>query len=216
MTLKETAAGVFAEECAKRAPSNMSGDAAALCAALALSLGGGAEQPKLTTMKFGGAQPDDGESAPRERCSELSARFFELADADAEAERAVMLAIRKPAMLPGEREEKAKRVLEAQCAAGNVTLNLMRAAGEAAEIMMSRAGSESDLARAGASAGLALCAGAIRALEAEAYARAARITDTTRSQSIARSAEVLCEKYAPAAEETQRKLSDEMRAAVSG
>lgn len=216
MSIKETAAGIFTEGCAKRAPSNLCGDAAALCAALALSLGGGAEQPRLTTLKFGGMQPDDGERAPRDRCAELSARLFELADADAEAEEAVLRAIRKPAMMPGEKEEKAKNVLEAQCAACNVTLNLMRAAGEAAEIMTARSGSESDLSLTGICAGLALCAGAIRALEAEACARAAKITDVTRAQSMARSAEVLAEKYALTAENAQKKLISDTRAHIMG
>ena len=214
MAIRETAAGIFAEECAKRAPSVFCGDAAALCAALALSLGGGAEQPRLTTLKFGGMQPDDGAPVPRDRCARLSARLFALADAAAEADETVLRAIRKPAMLPGEREEKAKNVLEAQCAACGVTINLMRAACEAAEIMLSRSDDDSDLARAGISAGLALCSGAIRALESECCARAAMIADKTRSQGIVRSVQALSEKYALAAEDAQKKLVSDMRTHV--
>lgn len=215
MSIKDVSAATLAESFAKRAPCDISGDAAAVCAALAVGVGGGASQPKLTTIKFGSPK-NDAEPAPRDRCAELAARLFELADADAEAEGKLRLAYRKPAMLPGESEEKAKAVLDAQREACNVTLNIMRAAGEAAEIIIERARDDSDLVRSGAAAGLALCAGAIWALEAEACSRAAKMEDPMRAQSVVRCAEELCEKYAAAAQKTQEELTASLRRAVRG
>ena len=190
MPIRETAARVIAQECSGRAPSELSGDAAAVCAALALALGGGAFQPRLKTLVF--SKGGGGVPASRGVCESVTDRLFVLADADAAAEAEVRLAVRKPAMLAGEAEKKVRALDEVLNRACGVSIELLRAVCEAHDIISARAGEDSDLVRAGAASGIALSAGAMRAVLAEIYARCARLSEAGRAERFIKEAGEAC------------------------
>ncbi|MDO4566302.1 MAG: cyclodeaminase/cyclohydrolase family protein [Oscillospiraceae bacterium] len=185
------------EELGRRGPSALCGDAAALAVSLALYLAGEGGRPKLTVLKFGEAA-DKERDEPEARSGVLAARLAELAEADREAEDNIRAALRKPPLAPAGAEKRNEALEEAYWAAGSVTLNLMRSVSEAAALISKAVNTASALERASAASSLALCLGALRALEIEALARASYLGETRRN-SLRRSASLLredCERSA--------------------
>lgn len=193
----------LSESLAKNVPSPLCGNAVGAVSALALSLGGVASALPLVMHE---KKPDAGET-PRKKARELHDRFFSLADSDEKAQKSIVDALHAPGITAEQKRRRHLQYNDVVFDGCNVSLELMRACGEAIALLEEYSHAESDLIRAACAEGLALCAGAVRALAVEVYARAARMDKGARRESLCRSAQILTDMYAVTADGSYTKLA---------
>ena len=163
MKLIDQTVTAFTEQLASPAPVPGGGGASALAAAIGISLGDMVGE--LTVGKKRYADVEEDIRSLMERAQALRLRFLELVDADAEAFAPLAKAYGIPKDDPG-RAQVMENALKVAC---SVPMDIMRACGEAIDIIEEFAAKGSRLAVSDAGCGAILCKAAMQAASLNVY-----------------------------------------------
>lgn len=189
MKLIDSTVAAFTQELASPAPVPGGGGASALAAAIGISLGDMVGE--LTVGKKRYADVEQDVRSLMERSQALRVRFLELVDADAEAFAPLAKAYGIPKDDPN-RAEVMENALKVAC---GVPMDIMRACGEAIDIIEEFAAKGSKLAISDAGCGAILCKAAMQAASLNVFINTKSMKDRDRAEALEKEANDLLARY---------------------
>ena len=189
MLLIDKTVADFTQELASPAPVPGGGGASALAAAIGISLGDMVGE--LTAGKKRYADVEEDIQRLMARAQALRLRFLELVDADAEAFAPLARAYGIPNDAPG----RAAVMEEALRTACSVPMDIMRACGEALDIIEEFAAKGSKIAISDAGCGAILCKAAMQAASLNIFINTKSMKDRACAAALEEEAKALLAKY---------------------
>lgn len=189
MKLIDNTIAAFTQELASPAPVPGGGGASALAAAIGISLGDMVGE--LTVGKNRYADVEQDVRSLMERSQALRIRFLELVDADAEA----FAPLAKAYGIPKEDPNRAEVMENALKVACSVPMDIMRACGEAIDIIEDFAAKGSKLAISDAGCGAILCKAAMQAASLNVFINTKSMKDRACAEALEEEANALLAKY---------------------
>lgn len=189
MKLIDNTVAAFTQELASPAPVPGGGGASALAAAIGISLGDMVGE--LTVGKNRYADVEQDVRSLMERSQALRIRFLELVDADAEA----FAPLAKAYGIPKEDPNRAEVMENALKVACSVPMDIMRACGEAIDIIEDFAAKGSKLAISDAGCGAILCKAAMQAASLNVFINTKSMKDRACAEALEEEANALLAKY---------------------
>ena len=189
MKLIDNTVAAFTQELASPAPVPGGGGASALAAAIGISLGDMVGE--LTVGKKRYADVEQDVRNLMERSQALRIRFLELVDADAEA----FAPLAKAYGIPKEDPNRAEVMENALKVACSVPMDIMRACGEAIDIIEDFAAKGSKLAISDAGCGAILCKAAMQAASLNVFINTKSMKDRACAEALEEEANALLAKY---------------------
>jgi len=189
MKLIDNTVAAFTQELASPAPVPGGGGASALAAAIGISLGDMVGE--LTVGKKRYADVEQDVRSLMERSQALRIRFLELVDADAEA----FAPLAKAYGIPKEDPNRAEVMENALKVACSVPMDIMRACGEAIDIIEDFAAKGSKLAISDAGCGAILCKAAMQAASLNVFINTKSMKDRACAEALEEEANALLAKY---------------------
>ena len=189
MKLIDNTVAAFTQELASPAPVPGGGGASALAAAIGISLGDMVGE--LTVGKKRYADVEQDVRSLMERSQALRIRFLELVDADAEAFAPLAKAYGIPKDDPT-RDEVMENALKVAC---GVPMDIMRACGEALDLIEEFAAKGSKLAISDAGCGAVLCKAAMQAASLNVFINTKSMKDRACAEALEKEANELLDKY---------------------
>ena len=189
MKLIDNTIAAFTQELASPAPVPGGGGASALAAAIGISLGDMVGE--LTVGKKRYADVEQDVRSLMERSQALRIRFLELVDADAEA----FAPLAKAYGIPKEDPNRAEVMENALKVACSVPMDIMRACGEAIDIIEDFAAKGSKLAISDAGCGAILCKAAMQAASLNVFINTGSMKDRVSAAALEEEANALLAKY---------------------
>lgn len=195
----------FTQELASPAPVPGGGGASALAAAIGISLGDMVGE--LTVGKKRYADVEQDVRSLMERSQALRVRFLELVDADAEAFAPLAKAYGIPKDDPT-RTEVMENALKVAC---GVPMDIMRACGEAIDIIEEFAAKGSKLAISDAGCGAILCKAAMQAASLNVFINTKSMKDRDCAEALEKEANDLLTKYTALGDSVFEAVVDKIR-----
>ena len=195
----------FTEELASSAPVPGGGGASALVAAIGISLGDMVGELTVGKKKY--ADVEDDVRALMVRAQDLRVRFLELVDGDAEAFAPLAKAYGIPKDDPT-RAEVMEKALKVAC---SVPMDIMRACGEALEIIREFAQKGSKLAISDAGCGAVLCKAAMQAASLNVFINTKSMKDRDCAEALEQEAKDLLAKYTEMGDAVFGQVMDKIR-----
>ena len=189
MKLIDNTIAAFTQELASPAPVPGGGGASALAAAIGISLGDMVGELTVGKKRYADVE-QDGRSL-MERSQALRIRFLELVDADAEA----FAPLAKAYGIPKEDPNRAEVMENALKVACSVPMDIMRACGEAIDIIEDFAAKGSKLAISDAGCGAILCKAAMQAASLNVFINTKSMKDRACAEALEEEANALLAKY---------------------
>ena len=189
MKLIDNTVAAFTQELASPAPVPGGGGASALAAAIGISLGDMVGELTVGKKRYADVE-QDGRSL-MERSQALRIRFLELVDADAEA----FAPLAKAYGIPKEDPNRAEVMENALKVACSVPMDIMRACGEAIDIIEDFAAKGSKLAISDAGCGAILCKAAMQAASLNVFINTKSMKDRACAEALEEEANALLAKY---------------------
>ena len=205
MKLIDQTVTAFTEQLASPAPVPGGGGASALAAAIGISLGDMVGE--LTVGKKRYADVEEDIRSLMERAQALRLRFLELVDADAEAFAPLAKAYGIPKDDPG-RAQVMENALKVAC---SVPMDIMRACGEAIDIIEEFAAKGSRLAVSDAGCGAILCKAAMQAASLNVYINTKSMKDRACAQALEDEADALLAKYSSLGDSVYNSVVNKLR-----
>ena len=205
MKLIDNTIAAFTQELASPAPVPGGGGASALAAAIGISLGDMVGE--LTVGKKRYADVEQDVRSLMERSQALRVRFLELVDADAEAFAPLAKAYGIPKDDPT-RTEVMENALKVAC---GVPMDIMRACGEAIDIIEEFAAKGSKLAISDAGCGAILCKAAMQAASLNVFINTKSMKDRDCAEALEKEANDLLTKYTALGDSVFEAVVDKIR-----
>ena len=205
MKLIDNTVAAFTQELASPAPVPGGGGASALAAAIGISLGDMVGE--LTVGKKRYADVEQDVRSLMERSQALRVRFLELVDADAEAFAPLAKAYGIPKDDPT-RTEVMENALKVAC---GVPMDIMRACGEAIDIIEEFAAKGSKLAISDAGCGAILCKAAMQAASLNVFINTKSMKDRDCAEALEKEANDLLTKYTALGDSVFEAVVDKIR-----
>lgn len=180
---------VFTEELASPAPVPGGGGASALVGAIGVALGDMVGELTVGKKKYADVEEDV--KAFMVNAQELRRRFLELIDGDAEAFAPLAKAYGIPKDDPT-RDEVMENALKVAC---GVPMDIMRACGEALDLIEEFAAKGSKLAISDAGCGAVLCKAAMQAASLNVFINTKSMKDRACAEALEKEANELLDKY---------------------
>ncbi len=180
---------VFTEELASPAPVPGGGGASALVGAIGVALGDMVGELTVGKKKYADVEEDV--KALMVNAQELRRRFLELIDGDAEAFAPLAKAYGIPKDDPT-RDEVMENALKVAC---GVPMDIMRACGEALDLIEKFAAKGSKLAISDAGCGAVLCKAAMQAASFNVFINTKSMKDRACTEALEKEANELLDKY---------------------
>ena len=180
---------VFTEELASPAPVPGGGGASALVGAIGVALGDMVGELTVGKKKYADVEEDV--KALMVNAQELRRRFLELIDGDAEAFAPLAKAYGIPKDDPT-RDEVMENALKVAC---GVPMDIMRACGEALDLIEEFAAKGSKLAISDAGCGAVLCKAAMQAASLNVFINIKSMKDRACAEALEKEANELLDKY---------------------
>jgi formiminotetrahydrofolate cyclodeaminase len=180
---------VFTEELASPAPVQGGGGASALVGAIGVALGDMVGELTVGKKKYADVEEDV--KALMVNAQELRRRFLELIDGDAEAFAPLAKAYGIPKDDPT-RDEVMENALKVAC---GVPMDIMRACGEALDLIEEFAAKGSKLAISDAGCGAVLCKAAMQAASLNVFINTKSMKDRACAEALEKEANELLDKY---------------------
>ena len=206
LNMTELSLESFTKELASPAPVPGGGGASALVGAVGISLGDMVGELTVGKKKY--ADVEDDIRGLMERAQSLREKLLGLVREDAEAFAPLAKAYRIPKDDPG-RDEIMEDALRTACGA---PMDIMRACGEALDIIEEFAKKGSKLAVSDAGCGAILCTAAMQAASLNIFINTASMKDRAYAKALEREANDLLEKYTAKG----NALFDEVKKKISG
>ena len=205
MKMIEKTVEVFTQELASPAPVPGGGGASALAGAIGVSLGDMVGELTVGKKKY--ADVEEEIRGLMERAQALRVRFLELVDGDAEAFAPLAAAYGIPKDDPT-RDAVMEAALKTACGA---PMDIMRACGEALDIIAEFAQKGSRLAVSDAGCGAVLCRAAMQAASLNVYINTKSMKDRECAAALEAEADALLAKYTAAGEDIFRQVLNGIR-----
>ena len=205
MKIIDSTVTAFTQELASPAPVPGGGGASALAAAIGISLGDMVGE--LTVGKKRYADVEQDVRSLMERSQALRVRFLELVDADAEAFAPLAKAYGIPKDDPT-RTEVMENALKVAC---GVPMDIMRACGEAIDIIEEFAAKGSKLAISDAGCGAILCKAAMQAASLNVFINTKSMKDRDCAEALEKEANDLLTKYTALGDSVFEAVVDKIR-----
>ena len=205
MLLIDKTVADFTQELASPAPVPGGGGASALAAAIGISLGDMVGE--LTAVKKRYADVEEDIQRLMARAQALRLRFLELVDADAEAFAPLARAYGIPKDAPG----RAAVMEEALRTACSVPMDIMRACGEALDIIEEFAAKGSKIAISDAGCGAILCKAAMQAASLNIFINTKSMKDRACAAALEEEANALLAKYTALGDAVFAAVTDRIR-----
>ena len=189
MKMIDKTAAVFTEELASPAPVPGGGGAAALVGAVGISLGDMVGELTVGKKKY--ADVEDDVRALMARAQELRVKLLGLVDGDAEAFAPLAKAYGIPKTDP-DRDRIMEEALRVACSA---PMDIMRACGDALDVIEEFAAKGSKLAVSDAGCGAVLCRAAMQAASLNVFINTKSMKDREYAQELEKEATALLTKY---------------------
>ena len=202
MNLVDKTVTVFSEELASSAPVPGGGGASALVGAIGIALGDMVGELTVGKKKYADVEEEVRELMVRAQA--LRERFLTLIDGDAEA----FAPLAKAYGIPKDDPNRAEIMENALKVACGVPMDIMRACGEALDIIAEFAAKGSKLAISDAGCGAILCKAAMQAASLNVFINTKSMKDRACAESLENEANALLEKYTA--------MGDEIFALVTG
>ena len=195
----------FTEVLASPAPVPGGGGASALAAAIGISLGDMVGELTVGKKKY--ADVEDDVRSLMERSQALRVRFLELVDADAEA----FAPLAKAYGIPKDDPDRAQIMENALKVACSVPMDIMRACGEALDIIEEFAAKGSKLAISDAGCGAILCKAAMQAASLNVFINTKSMKDRDCAAALEEEANALLAKYTALGDTIFEAVTDKIR-----
>ena len=205
MKLIDNTVSAFTQQLASPAPVPGGGGASALAAAIGISLGDMVGE--LTVGKKRYADVEEDVRALMERSQALRLRFLELVDADAEA----FAPLAKAYGIPKDDPDRAAVMENALKTACGVPMDIMRACGEAIDIIEEFAAKGSRLAISDAGCGAILCKAAMQAASLNVFINTKSMKDRDFAEALEKEADDLLARYAALGDSVFKTVTDRIR-----
>ena len=205
MKLIDNTVSAFTQQLASPAPVPGGGGASALAAAIGISLGDMVGE--LTVGKKRYADVEEDVRALMERSQALRLRFLELVDADAEA----FAPLAKAYGVPKDDPDRAAVMENALKTACGVPMDIMRACGEAIDIIEEFAAKGSRLAISDAGCGAILCKAAMQAASLNVFINTKSMKDRDFAEALEKEADDLLARYAALGDSVFETVTDRIR-----
>ncbi len=205
MKLIDNTVSAFTQQLASPAPVPGGGGASALAAAIGISLGDMVGE--LTVGKKRYADVEEDVRALMERSQALRLRFLELVDADAEA----FAPLAKAYGIPKDDPDRAAVMENALKTACGVPMDIMRACGEAIDIIEEFAAKGSRLAISDAGCGAILCKAAMQAASLNVFINTKSMKDRDFAEALEKEADDLLARYAALGDSVFETVTDRIR-----
>ncbi len=205
MKLIDNTVSAFTQQLASPAPVPGGGGASALAAAVGISLGDMVGE--LTVGKKRYADVEEDVRALMERSQALRLRFLELVDADAEA----FAPLAKAYGIPKDDPDRAAVMENALKTACGVPMDIMRACGEAIDIIEEFAAKGSRLAISDAGCGAILCKAAMQAASLNVFINTKSMKDRDFAEALEKEADDLLARYAALGDSVFETVTDRIR-----
>ena len=189
MKLIDKTVAAFTEELASPAPVPGGGGASALAAAIGVSLGDMVGELTVGKKKY--ANVEEEIQSLMARAQALRIRFLELVDADA----AAFAPLAKAYGIPKEDPNRVQIMEEALKTACSVPMDIMRACGEALDLIEEFAAKGSKLAISDAGCGAVLCKAAMQAASLNVFINTKSMKDRACAEALEKEANELLDKY---------------------
>lgn len=205
MKLADQTVTVFTQELASSAPVPGGGGASALAAAIGIALGDMVGELTVGKKKYADVEEEVRQLMARAQA--LRERFLALIDGDAEAFAPLAKAYGIPKDDPN-REEIMENALKVAC---GVPMDIMRACGEALDIIAEFAAKGSKLAISDAGCGAILCKAAMQAASLNVFINTKSMKDRACAQALEAEANALLAKYTVMGDEIFNLVTDKIR-----
>jgi formiminotetrahydrofolate cyclodeaminase len=205
MKLIDNTVSAFTQQLASPAPVPGGGGASALAAAIGISLGDMVGE--LTVGKKRYADVEEDVRALMERSQALRLRFLELVDADAEA----FAPLAKAYGIPKDDPDRAAVMENALKTACGVPMDIMRACGEAIDIIEEFAAKGSRPAISDAGCGAILCKAAMQAASLNVFINTKSMKDRDFAEALEKEADDLLARYAALGDSVFETVADRIR-----
>lgn len=205
MKLADQTVTVFTQELASSAPVPGGGGASALAAAIGIALGDMVGELTVGKKKYADVEEEVRQLMARAQA--LRERFLALIDGDAEAFAPLAKAYGIPKDDPN-REEIMENALKVAC---GVPMDIMRACGEALDIIAEFAAKGSKLAISDAGCGAILCKAAMQAASLNVFINTKSMKDRACAQDLEAEANALLAKYTVMGDEIFNLVTDKIR-----
>ena len=205
MKLADQTVTVFTQELASSAPVPGGGGASALAAAIGIALGDMVGELTVGKKKYADVEEEVRQLMARAQA--LRERFLALIDGDAEAFAPLAKAYGIPKDDPN-RDEIMENALKVAC---GVPMDIMRACGEALDIIAEFAAKGSKLAISDAGCGAILCKAAMQAASLNVFINTKSMKDRGCAQELESEANALLAKYTVMGDDIFNLVSDKIR-----
>lgn len=195
----------FTQQLASPAPAPGGGGASALVGAVAIALGDMVGELTVGKKKYADVEEDV--KALMVNAQELRRRFLELIDGDAEAFAPLAKAYGIPKDDPT-RDEVMENALKVAC---GVPMDIMRACGEALDLIEEFAAKGSKLAISDAGCGAVLCKAAMQAASLNVFINTKSMKDRACAEALEKEANELLDKYTAMGDEIFRTVLGKIR-----
>lgn len=199
----------FAAALASRGAVPGGGGASALAAALGVALGNMVGSLTAGKKKYAAVEADI--QALNARAETLRRRLLGLVQADAEAFAPLAQAYGLPRATPEEQARKAAVMEQALHAACRTPLEILRATGQALELIEQYAAKGSALAISDAGVAAALCRGAMQGAALNVYINTRAMADRTHAAACERETDALLAQYIPLADRVYEQVTARLR-----
>ena len=205
MKLADQTVTVFTQELASSAPVPGGGGASALAAAIGIALGDMVGELTVGKKKYADVEEEVRQLMARAQA--LRERFLAFIDGDAEAFAPLAKAYGIPKDDPN-RDEIMENALKVAC---GVPMDIMRACGEALDIIAEFAAKGSKLAISDAGCGAILCKAAMQAASLNVFINTKSMKDRACAQELEDEANALLAKYTVMGDDIFNLVSDKIR-----